>query len=351
MWRRDRDDIKGWLIGVLLALVALVVLWFNERSAAIEVYDAAAAANVVHVDRVDAANEGKLVHVSGELVGEDLVDDLGVKAKGIRLSRTVTMYQWQERPAEQGAAPTYYKVWSPKVIDSSAFKQSAGHENPTALPLESNVVDAKSLAVADFTLPAEARAKLDLRLVPYEVDRALLAEHARSAAPGKETIGDVQISYRLVKAPLPISMVGKQVGASLEPFTVKGGDSIFAVALATKSAAELAPTSTPVSTSGRWNVRFVGLGLLALGLAIVMSPARHFMQILPPGHPLQSLGGALVGASMAAPMAALVVGIAWIRYRPMLALSLFIGVAIVLPIAVSLAKRARAKKMATPATS
>ena len=52
----------------------------------------------VPADAVNAANEGKLVHVSGAVkTGDPISDDeLGVQAQAVKLVRTVEMYQWKE---------------------------------------------------------------------------------------------------------------------------------------------------------------------------------------------------------------------------------------------------------------
>ena len=98
--------------------------------------------------RVDPANDGKLVHVSGDLKpGAPLTDpDFTVSATALRLVRTVEMYQWKEeiedRDAQElgGSEETvttyeYHRVWSESRNDSSRFKRPEGHINPQmALP-------------------------------------------------------------------------------------------------------------------------------------------------------------------------------------------------------------------------
>ena len=49
-------------------------------------------------DKVDTANDGKLVHLTGLATTEDVLEDndFGISANAIKLKRAVQMYQWKE---------------------------------------------------------------------------------------------------------------------------------------------------------------------------------------------------------------------------------------------------------------
>lgn len=89
------------IFGVVLFLASFPLLWWNEGRAVDRMRDleeGQAAAVSVQSDRVDAGNEGKLVHTTGTATtDEELADEaLGVKAVGLRLRRSVEMFQWEE---------------------------------------------------------------------------------------------------------------------------------------------------------------------------------------------------------------------------------------------------------------
>ena len=92
---------KGILLGIILFFVAFPFLFWNEGRA-VKTYktlqEGGKTVIEVAADSVDAANEGKLIHVSGLADTEaTLVDpDFGVSATALRLNRKVEMYQWQE---------------------------------------------------------------------------------------------------------------------------------------------------------------------------------------------------------------------------------------------------------------
>src|SRR5262249_8764940 len=93
--------------------------------------------------RVDPANEGKLVHVTGEMKAGVKPSDpeFGVSAEGLRLVRTAEMYQWRGEEKNEnkkkigggggkGTTHSCVHVCAGAPIDSREFKVTEGHVNP-----------------------------------------------------------------------------------------------------------------------------------------------------------------------------------------------------------------------------
>ena len=134
---RVGDSFKGILIGLALIAVSIGVLFWNEgrtikRTKAL----AEGAKNVVeaNVDSVDATLDGKLVHLSGDAVTNEILVDpyFNVSVNAIKLARKVEIYQWEEEvqtKTERGSGGkeittktySYHTTWSEELIDSSAF--------------------------------------------------------------------------------------------------------------------------------------------------------------------------------------------------------------------------------------
>ena len=105
------------------------------------------------------------MHLTGRAdTSETLRDpDFGVAANAVKLVRTTEMYQWQEyeksetRDKDGGGKETvttysYSQTWSGKVIDSKAFRQSWGHDNPALPPFPSTTFVARTVSLGAFTL-------------------------------------------------------------------------------------------------------------------------------------------------------------------------------------------------------
>ena len=98
---RIGGSIKGVLFGILLCIIGIPLLFWNEGRA-VKRYktlkEGAGAVVAVSADKVDSANEGKLVHLSGEATTSETLQDekYGISANALRLRRSVEMYQWKE---------------------------------------------------------------------------------------------------------------------------------------------------------------------------------------------------------------------------------------------------------------
>ncbi len=167
--QRLGNAFKGILLGIVLFLAAFAVLLWNEGRAVRQARTLKeGAANTVSVasDRVDPANDGKPVHMTGKAGTKDILTDeeFGVSASAIRLQRKVEMFQWkenQESTTEKklgGGTQTkttyrYVLAWSDQPIDSSAFKQQQDHVNPP-VPFASRTETASTVTIGAFRLPA-----------------------------------------------------------------------------------------------------------------------------------------------------------------------------------------------------
>ena len=146
---RIGESIKGVLTGLALIAAATLLLFWNEGRAvqtARSLDEGTGLVATVDTGRVDPANEAKLVHVSGDIkAGSKVVDpEFGISADGLRLVRTVEMYQWKEESKTEtrknlgGSEETvttysYHRVWSDSHIDSSRFRRPEGRSNPEML--------------------------------------------------------------------------------------------------------------------------------------------------------------------------------------------------------------------------
>ncbi|MCM1338830.1 MAG: hypothetical protein NC191_04090 [Muribaculaceae bacterium] len=88
---------KAVFAGVILFFISFVLLWWNEGNYVKNIKIASfAKQNVVSVNAKDSQNEGKLVHVSSQMVTDDIINDEFIKLNAIALSRDVEMYQWKQ---------------------------------------------------------------------------------------------------------------------------------------------------------------------------------------------------------------------------------------------------------------
>src|ERR1700730_9920105 len=140
------QSVMGVLIGIGLIIGSTILIFWNEGRAvqtARSLTEGEGLVIAADAANVDPANEGKLVHVSGELATKiPLADpEFGLTTAAARLVRTVEVFQWKEEShtetkknlggsEDKVTTYTYTQVWSEPRIDSSRFHSPGGHDNP-----------------------------------------------------------------------------------------------------------------------------------------------------------------------------------------------------------------------------
>jgi hypothetical protein len=238
---RIMESIKSVAVGLVLFVVAFPTLFWNEgcavRTAKSLEAGAAAVVSVPTNDKVDSSYEGKLVHMTGKAVVTDELADpaLGVSSKAIKLSRSVEMYQWVEKKEEKtekkagGKEVTtttynYVTEWSTSFNDSDTFEHPEDHENPASMPYQSEEWHSNAVKFGAFDLPEILVSKIHnyedmgateemLEKLPGDLKgRAKIAANQIyvGSEPNDPAIGDLRISYKIVKSDTPVSIVAQQ---------------------------------------------------------------------------------------------------------------------------------------------
>ncbi|MCB9558431.1 MAG: hypothetical protein H6707_20110 [Deltaproteobacteria bacterium] len=341
-------SIKRVAGGVLLLLAAIPLLYWNEgRAVQAAAGLAEGAAAVINADANTPlpANEGKLIHLSGEAKAQAPLTDptLGVRApNALRLMRTVEMYQWREEKKTKtkkkigGKTVTvkeyrYEQVWSEKAIDDSNFKQRRGHFNPGELPQKSLTLNASDATLGKFTLPTAVLERL-VSTAPLaatnEMRRSVAAAFGRPASiddgkiflgfnPNRPRVGDVRVSYAVVAAQ-PISLVAQQRGKTLAAYTTKSDQSILLVQQGRIDAKAMFSAAVSSANSLTWILRGVGFAMLFFGLLLFFGPIAVVADVVPLFGDLLRFGITLFSGTVAAALALVTVSISWLIHRPLI---------------------------------
>lgn len=340
----------GILVGVVLLVVGVLLLFWNEGRA-VQTYNSLKEGQGLVIDimadSVDAANEGKLVHLTGDATAGDLVvdEDFGVSAGALRLRRDVEMYQWQESQKSEtrkklgGGEETvttysYAREWSGSRIDSSSFHEPAGHENPSAFPYASLTWDAEDVAVGAFLVPAALVAQLAgfetlaVRDVP---EGASWPETARldkggiflGADPARPQVGDVRIRYAVVE-PGPVSLIAAQTGNTFANYRTKAGGDIAMVVPGRVPAQQMFEKAISDNTVLTWVLRLVGFVLLWIGFGLLFAPLSVLADIVPLFGNLVGMATGLFAFLLGLALALGVIAFAWLFFRPLLGILLLV---------------------------
>lgn len=339
-------SIKGAIVGVLLSIVAVPLLFWNEGRAVKRARTLAeGAGKVVSVPAasVDAAREGALVHVSGQATTAEVLHDptFGVERNALALEREVEMYQWveneerQERKKLGGGTETvttytYSTEWRREAVDSASFEESSGHENPS-FPFESESWRAGDVRLGAFQLAPDLASELDekkavpvgeaeLERVAADVRDGLTAAGGgfyRGGDPGSPKVGDVRVRFQVVE-PAQASVVAAQRGQRLEPYHAQAGGDIALVSYGEQSAQAMFGAARTANNRLTWLLRFAGFVLLFVGIRSLLAPLAVAADVVPLFGRIVGVGLSLAALLLAAPVALLTIAVGWLVYRPLL---------------------------------
>ncbi|MFZ4774187.1 MAG: TMEM43 family protein [Terrimicrobiaceae bacterium] len=354
---RIGSAISGIIFGVILFLGSFLLLTWNEgraihRAKTLE----AGASQVITVSANGrlAENEGKLVHLNGEAVAEGPVTDpvFGVTAAALKLRRDVEMYQWKQTEKSEtkkklgGGEETtttysYAKDWSSSLIDSSQFHAPAGHSNPDSIAVESDTFVAGGIHVGAFDLPESLVA-----LINNYAPRPVTAGEAEKAAkrqsadiragaggalfvgedPANPKVGDLRVKFETA-APGPVSIVAGQVGNTLEPFAIGDLGTIELLKTGTFSAAAMFQQEKEGNAMLTWILRLVGFVMMLFGLLLITKVISVVASVIPFLGDIVGAGTGLLAIAVALPLTLGTIALAWLAYRPLIGIPLFLAAA------------------------
>lgn len=384
------SSLKGVLLGILLFIAAFPLLFWNEGRAVsrARVLDRGAKSCVsVQSDAVKPENEGKLVHTSGKLATPDILTDtvFGLKVNAIRFTRKVEMYQWREtsRTREEkqlgGSVKKitvyeYQKSWSTQLIDSSKFKE-AGHTNPAAFTIPGTRSLAKNVTLGAFTLnedfiaavggekdyelPKEFKLPAALKgvvagnmiYIPAAVPVSTAVDTTVAAAERNPVsapeVGDVRISFKVIY-PHDLSVVAKQTGKSFTAFPIEG-DTIRLIANSIQSAEQMFQTAHSANNTMTWILRIVGFAMMYIGVSMVLKPLSVLGDVVPFIGDIIGAGASLIAFCIALPCSLVTIALAWLFYRPLVAIPLLLAAAGAVWVIVKKKKEAAQRKAAAEA--
>ncbi len=372
---RIKRAVGGVIFGLILIVLMVIGLFWNEGRAvqtARSLAEGSGAVVSVGADSVDAANDGRLVHVSGPVTADSGLSDpdFGIAAQGLRLSRNVEMYQWKEESKSEttkklgGGEETvttysYSRVWDDSQIDSSDFKKPDGHQNPP-MEIHTRHFQIPEGKLGGFTLdtPVLDRVEGDkvFSLSPDQsaaIDAAYSGNKRVNIVDGKiylgfntttPALGDYRIGYEL--APLGVvSIVARQAGSRFEPYQTQAGDALLMVDTGNVPADKMFADAVSANTLITWLLRGAGLLLLTIGFALFFGPIGVLLDVIPFLGSMARMGTGIIAFVLAILVGTTTIAIAWFWYRPLLAVAILAAGVIA---AVIVYRIGRSRKPAVP---
>jgi hypothetical protein len=367
--------IVGVFIGLILVVVSVGVLFWNEGRAIRTAQGLAEGAGIVRsaaADRVDSSNDGRLIHVTGILSTAGAVSDpdFAIRVQGVRLERRVEVYQWKEEThsetrtkfgggEERTTTYKYVRTWSDKPIDSDRFKEPRGHTNPVMTYQSRDLLAAGTrlgaFAVPDSLLRGFGEAK---RLAATEVQANALQIRVNKPVavndgvlyvgrdPAQPAIGDMRISF--AEVPLQTaSVVAAQAGSGFAPFPTHTGTTVELISAGTVPPKVMFQHAEEENVTMTWVLRLIGVIFMLIGFNFVLRPLAVAGSVIPLLGDVIGAGTFLVALVCTTAIAPIVIAFGWLWYRPLVGIGvLAVGAAATWGLTKLLRARTAAKKTA-----
>ena len=341
---RIGSSITGVLFGLVLLVVSLVMLVWNERNAVQDLKtnkEIAEKVISVSADSVDSANEGELVHLNGPAKTDDLVKNqqFAIEENAIRLSWSAEIYQWIEKKEskkrkklgggeETVTTYTYKKEWVGKPVDSSKFKES-GHDNGGGRKYGRGSSQAKAVTLGAFKLSDELISQMSWK-TPYilqelpdgwKEDGRLSGGVFYSGIPGSPKIRDEKVSFSLT-GPDEVSVMAVQTGNSFSTYKSETGKTKLLLYQGLLSAEEVVEGEETKAKLLRWALRGGGIVVMFIGFLLILKPLSVLADVLPFLGNLVGGVSALVALLLSIAISAIIIAMSWIFFRPVLGIGL-----------------------------
>lgn len=347
--QRIGQSVVGVLFGFVLVIGACIFLFWNEGRAvqtARSLSEGAGVVQSVAADRVDPANDGKLIHIAGTLTtGGPAVDsEFGLRSSGVRLARRVEMFQWTEEQESEtqkrlGGGETtrttykYSKNWADHPIDSAKFKERTGHANPQMTYRDRSIV-APRPRLGAFTVPADLLGHFgaEERLSVSDEQAQAIARRFNkpvqavdgvlyvSQDPSQPAVGDLRIAFSEVRLQ-PASIVAAQAGSGLGPYRTQAGGTVELIAAGQVTAASMFKEAQDDNRTLTWLLRAGGVVAMFIGFLLIMGPLGTIADVIPLLGDVVRVGTGFMAILCTVSLAPVVIAIAWFYYRPLVAVA------------------------------
>lgn len=373
---RLKGSLKGIVSGIILFIVGTGILWWNEGRT-VKTSDAnkdafAETTIVNNIATIDNTLNGKMIHASGLATTKDsLIDpqfNIGVNA--IKLIRTVEYYQWVETEKSEkkdklgGSEETvttyrYEKKWVSSPQKSASFKDPEyRNKNFTVSNIESETFLAENVAFGAYTLPtflskqisgeqlfyvklpneriqslnssvkSVLQSKTQMLEKPYQANGEYVHissnEIYLGANANDPVVGDVRITFHKVM-PANVTVWAKVINNTFEAYQCDNGYSVSALKMGTQSLDRTFQEEQEDNSSTAWILRLIGVVFIVFGLRGMFGILVILLKVVPFLSDIMSVGVNLVCILVGLIWSFLIIAIAWIFYRPILAIALLLA--------------------------
>ncbi|MBP3558083.1 MAG: TMEM43 family protein, partial [Thermoguttaceae bacterium] len=189
----------------------------------------------------------------------------------------------------------------------------------------------QAISVAQPAAAPQAATVAPAQTISIAAEPAPTAEFKRTetgfyfgADPNAPQIGDVRVTFEIVEAPRPASVVSQQNGDSFVPYQAKTGAVELLSNKIDTAEAMFAQAKRGNATTG-WILRLIGFVLMYAGFSSIFKPLEVLADIVPFLGSLVGLGTGVISFALSLCGSLTTIAIAWLWFRPLIAIPLLVA--------------------------
>ena len=374
-----KNSFQGIFGGLILIIAGSILLWWNEGRAvkssnALKDFQK----NYVEMSDINTINpelEGKAIHATGVATTDEILRDaaFGIAVNAFHLTRDVEYYQWTEQSSSESkdklggstettTTYTYEPDWCSEPVNSAEFKdpaykgknfvwrsvedldQQASNATFGAYRLTPSIIG--SISGDEPVEPSLTEEQMKQMLAKVSDTTVVVTVRGNQvyigADPDIPHIGDVRITFNQVTSPKTISILQKVVNGTFESYIAKNGKSFSKVEMGTVSATNMIEHQKSANKLTLWLLRLLGVLLVVGGFKSLLSLISTLFAVVPFVQRIIGAGIGVVTTLVGLVWSLVVIALAWVAYRPVLAISLLVLAAALI---IWLVSRSRKKKL------
>jgi hypothetical protein len=141
--------------------------------------------------------------------------------------------------------------------------------------------------------------------------------------PGSPQVGDVRVTFEKI-VPAKVTVMAVVDGDSFKPFKAKNGKRFETLVMGKKSGDEIIESAQDANTTWTWILRIVGIMLVISALKMIFGFLTMILKVVPFLASIMGFGVGIVCTVIGVVWSLIVIAIAWLFYRPVLAISLLV---------------------------
>lgn len=362
------DSFKGIVFGFVLIAAGTCLLWWNEGRT-FKTAGAIGEAELVTQDasdisKIDSSLEGKVIHASGRADTKETLKDpiFGVEAQALSIRRNVEYFQWREHSRsetrkklgggeETVTTYTYDTGWVSSPVDSNSFKDAEYRgRNSVLAKFDDERIWAKDITFGAYKLPDFLAHSIggETQLNVGRLDASAISSYITAPEgvypgqlingddrtiyigenPNSPKVGDVRITFYQVP-PAEVSIIAQVTGSTFKQFTASNGYTFSSLEMGRVESAEMFKDARSSNNIMAWILRVVGILVIVGGLKTILAPLSVLADVIPILGTIVGAGTGFVSWVLGLAWSLIVIAVAWVRFRPLIAGGL-IAVAVIL---------------------